>query len=642
MQLKTLLMRWSRQESSRHHSFFARASALLISSLLAGQILTGVAEAQVGPDQRDWLAEQLEAAKADLDPAALPDVADSQEKLLQQVEATRQFFQRITTPGNAEAWMQYVQAAPLVEAIRSDADLAEQSRLAEDLRHRLSRNIDGLDLAGIVELREAAGRFVAAIRFREKDRSIELLRRQLDSLAQRLRDLEGVPSGDESAAISAILGLLAEAGQAVPATQHLRMTFGQPNLTIQVGESLVSRVVGQPVLRTRDVRECILGTRLVGQATLDGQVSGRLLPSEGSARIQLALDAAFQSCNTGYNGPVSLRTVGNGFVHASRTLVFDDQGPRLEPTSGTASLNTQILSINHHLRLVRKIAAKRAAQQKPLSERIATEKLRNQVTGEFARETDELVNRPMDVPLDEARQTFQRLGISPPQRAWRSTSDYIEVDVRQAEPAQILASNSPPQMAPGYAMVVQLHESVIDNIGSAVLAGRTMNESEIEDLLENVRPEPAGTSETDGDEANADGEVDPFEIDFANLRPLILEARDQTLRIGLRGTRFRQGDRELQRAMEISALYQPTTDASGKVSLERTGEVSVAFPGRGRLSISQVAIKSNIQRAFADIFPPQILDRPIQLPLERAGDVTLQPAAILAADAWLSVALQQE
>ena len=95
---------------------------------------------------------------------------------------------------------------------------------------------------------------------------------------------------------------------------------------------------------------------------------------------------------------------------------------------------------------------------------------------------------------------------------------------------------------------------------------------------------------------------------------MIFEARDQTLRVGVRGTRFAQGSRELDRAMEITAIDKPAIGDDGTMILIRVDEVGVVFPGRTRLSVSQAGLKATIQKKFSKIFPETLLDRPLEVP----------------------------
>ncbi len=142
--------------------------------------------------------------------------------------------------------------------------------------------------------------------------------------------------------------------------------------------------------------------------------------------------------------------------------------------------------------------------------------------------------------------------------------------------------------------------------------------------------------------AAADGEEEaPFIIDFAKLRPIIFEARAQSLKVGLRGTRFKQGERELKQALEITATYIPVRLMDGTMYLERQGDVEVDFPGNRRLTIQQVALRKSIQKLFANRFPPQLLTQSLTLtgtlPVETLRGRSLRASGIDSRDGWLSV-----
>jgi hypothetical protein len=172
-----------------------------------------------------------------------------------------------------------------------------------------------------------------------------------------------------------------------------------------------------------------------------------------------------------------------------------------------------------------------------------------------------------------------------------------------------------------------------------VLAGRTFTESRLRELLRQAGfPEPpTGPAEADQDDA-------PFEIDFSRIRPIIFEARDQTVRLGVRGTRFGQGGRELKRPMEITAVYVPAADDAGRLVLARQGEVNVDFPGQARLTLAQAGLRGTIKKKFADVFPDVLLQKPVVVP-ETARIDTLRgrvfrPSMIAAQDGWLSIGIR--
>jgi hypothetical protein len=610
---------------------FVLAAAILVAAM------PDRVTAQLSDVDRSRLAVEISRAAEELDPRLFPDLDACKAALLQSVESVERYFARATDPANRKAWLEYLDLDPLVEAIQSNQPPEELARPAIDLRYRLIGTAPGLELSTIARLRDAVEQLIEAIRFHESERSLESLARQLESLAARVAVLGDRPSAEDCAVISAVTGVLESSGQAANLVRSLRNTFARPNLSVQISESMVQSVINLGVQRTRPVRDCILGTTLVGDATLSGNITANLLPSLGTARINVNLAGCVVSRNIGYNRSVRIRSTGYGDVSVSRDVTIGQAGLALQPVHARAGLRSEIGSVEHHLALVRNIARKKAFQQKPLAERIAAEKLRQRVSEQFIEQTGEVSSRAKLDVLANVRPLLKRLALDEPAQFWSSTEESIVIDAAFRRRDQLASVVSPPSIQRPFDVAVQVHESVIDNVCAPVLAGRTLSERRLNDLLEKAgRPVPA---------APVDEEVEPpFEIDFARLRPVIFEAREQTLRIGFRGTRFAQGSRELKQAMEITALYQPVATAPGTAVLRRMGDVDVDFPGGRRLTVAQAGLKRTIQKKFSDVFPEEVLGRPWMVPqdtkMESLRGRSFLPGSIDARDSWLTITLR--
>lgn len=619
-------------------------------------VAPAVCRAQLSEPSRAAISAAIQTARQDLDAEKLPDYQRLEAQVLEAAQGVEEYFRPITSEANLAKWKAYLAIDPLVQSIRSDA--ADDTVLAHALRThgRLIGRAEGLELPPLVLLRNRLEQLIASMRYQDPERSIQFVEQQLQSLNERIAEADAIPSAEEAASLEAIARVVGDSNLAPGVHAALQNAFSRPNLVLSVSSSFVQRAASQVVCRTRPIDDCILGTRIKGCGTLQGTVNAQTLPSIGQAAIQLTLTGRFNSQNVGYNGPVTLNTLGSGDVTSSRTLYVSEGGVSLAPTMTSATLSSQITSINHHLRLVRKIASKRAAQQKPLADAIATEKFRRQVGAEFDEQVSEAVfsGTPMDrqTAISEVRTTLLRLDVPEPRRTIGSTSDSIFVEAVQAAGDQLAAINAPPQPPPGsYDLAVQLHESLVNNVATRVLAGRTMTGEQLDQLMADAgRPRRAAgpgapSSEqgnTDAGDDGGDGEADePFVIDFARFRPVIFEARDQSLKVGLRGTRFAQGDRELRRPIEITAIYRALQAADGSMYLQRDGDVGVEFPGGRRLTITQVALRRSIQRAFDDRFPQQLLDHalalPATLPIESLRGQTLRASSIDSQLGWLSV-----
>jgi hypothetical protein len=617
-------------------------------SLLIGLIFgtSSSCWAQLSDSGRSSLAATLLSAQQSLDSSRLPDYEQVEIRVVQAASEVENYFRPITTNDNLEKWMGYLLTEPLVEAMQSDADSDTVVQRAQKTHNRLIGNIPGLELPALVRLRDAVDQLLATTRYQDRDKSIKFVDQQLLSLLERIEKLEPIPSTEEAASLAAIVRVISESNLSPSVLANFRTTFSRPNLVLSVSSALVERAASQVVCRDREINDCILGTRLIGTGTLQGTVSSRTLPSFGQATIQLTLQGRFHSRSTGYNGPVTLQTLGDGNVTSTRTLFISESGVSLSPTSTNATLASRITSINHPLKLVRKIASKRAAQQKPQADAIAREKFRSRVHQEFDTQVSTAVSSAPSgdraAAMSKAQTTLVRLNVPEPTRMISSNEYAIMLEATQAGQEQISAINPAPYLQPfSYDIAIQLHESLVDNVASRILAGRTMSGAQLDRLMADMgRPRQPANNVSDDQSEEAVAE-EPFVIDFARFRPIIFEARDQTVRIGLRGTRFKQGDREIKQPLEITATYRPIQTMDGKMFLERTGDVGVDFPGNRRLTISQVALKRSIQRSFSDRFPPSLLDKtislPSTLPIASMSGQTVRSTVVDACDGWLSI-----
>ncbi|MGV3483250.1 MAG: hypothetical protein ACO1RT_02395 [Planctomycetaceae bacterium] len=629
-------------------SLFARRAIVFAAAAVIGTQATCFG--QLSDANRKTLSAAIQEARKSLNPQRLPNFENAKTEVLAAVQNVENYFRPITSEANLAKWKLYLATDPLVQSIQADESDEQVWAHAQRTHGRLIGRNAGLELWPLVELRDKIDQLIGSMRYQDSEKSVQFVDQQLQSLDQRITEVGPIPSTEETASLAAITKVIGQSNQAPAVPDAFRSAFSRPNLVFSVSSSFVQQAASQVICRSRAINDCILGTRVVGNGTLQGTVTAQTIPSYGQATVQLTLAGRFHSRSIGYNGPVSLNTVGSGDVMSTRTLYLSESGVSLAPTVTSANLATQITSINHPLRLVRKIASKKAAQQKPKADAIAAAKFRRQVGDEFSQQINEAVASGMsgrrEDELAKMRTSLVRLNVPEPSRTIGSTQHAIFLEATQAAHDQLAAINAPPPLPIGiYDVAIQLHESAVDNVASRVLAGRTMTGEQLDQLMADAgkppRPASSKPAEESGEAGEEDEALEPFVIDFARFRPLIFEARDQTLKVGLRGTRFSQGDRELRRPLEITAIYKPVQAADGSLYLERVGDVGVDFPGGRRLTISQVALRRSIQRAFDDRFPPTLLHQTLTLPttltVESLRGQNMRTSAIDARDGWLSV-----
>ncbi len=611
-----------------------------------------------GDSPRQMVADSLRASVTDLSADRFPSLEVAEQQFLASLQDLDDYLRRRSSPANREAWLTYLDLKDLEETVAAGAgDLPQQTKLAEALQLRLQRNFDGLNLPPFVSLRGASNRLVVASQFERRQALLSRWEGFLRSVAERVESRTEPFSAEEAANVNSLLKDLHQAEQLTSQAATLRQLYGHSNLRVCIGEGLLQQVAGRPVNRQQDVHECILGTRIRGRATISGDVRTMILPSTGTVRVALLFNADLRGRNVGTNRGVRLDTVVNGSLAVNRVMRLNERGISLDPAQADVRLNSSIVGVSHRSALVRKIAAKRAAQQRPLAERLSQNRTQQRLVREFQQQTAELEHARFGAFIGDAEKVLKRLDVAMPSRNLHASGQTIFLDVKQAESWQILAGTHPPPFSANRFVTVQLHESCVNNVALQVLAGRTMKQQQINSLYNSLRPQSDGelpepfvapidtaidggttTGERDHD-VDTDELDEPFEIDFHPRRPLIFESSEGQLRLGIRGRRFQQGSKGIREEMEITATYQPVV-YQDKVYLKRQGGLQVSFPRKGSLGIREVAIKTNIQNAFVDIFPDALLNRPIELPFERIGGLTVYPREIKVVDGWISIALQ--
>jgi len=633
---------------------------LLVFGLICG-FTTNPCAAQLSESKKSQLIVMVQQAKENLGRRPYPSPQQAGALVTDAAVAVADYLSRRTSAERAVNWLDYVDSDPLVDAIASAGSATEISNAARRLQSRLVGNIVGLEMPPLVKLRDETDALIAAVRYPDPQRSQRWVQQQLDLLAKQLETADPSGSAEDAAILSFVVQRLDQSNQVPELVSELYNAFCRPNLVVTIGGDIVQNAITRPVDRLRPVRDCILGTRIIGNGRLQGQVVGRLAPALGHVQVDLVLTGQFRSDSVGYNGPVRLPSVGQGTVMASRSLWIGESGVSLSQVTSSAALRTTITSIQHPLRIVRRIASKQIAQKKPQADQIARQRLRNQVVTDFTNQTSEAAQRigsrpnggstlPGNSPrLDQAFVALKRLNVSPPTRLIGSTTDSVFMQATQRNGKQLAAITSPPPAFATHSFAVhgqvihrgdlslQIHESLIDNLASTVLGGRIMTGDQIDRLLGSVRNVSRSPATP---ESESDVQPEKFEIEFSTLRPIIFEARDQKIRLGIRGNRFSQGDRDLRSSLEITATYEPV-DMGGYKVLQRTGIVAVDFPGTGRIGFQQVAERRSIQKLFKDRFPETLLDQPIILPIMAAAPTlsgrVFRPSGIDAQNGWLTL-----
>ncbi len=544
----------------------------------------------------------------------LPDPQRRGDAVIAAMNAVDAYFARVTTPQNAAAWAEVIDAKPLRQAIETNASTAVRGREATALQRRLTDLAPGFELTVLRKLRRATDRYVAAIRYGVPGRAEKLIPAQLRAVAKLVdpadEGFDEIDSSQRAARVTLLLEQLDGSNQVPGLQQRFASIHQQPNLLVTVDQSALASVVDRAVDQTDPLRRCLLGTYLVGTTQLRGRVTGQFLPSDGTVAVLLRLDARMTTSNRGYNKPVTIDSTGRGTVSTARQIAITRRRVVAGPVVSTATFDSTIQRINHPLRIVRRIARKQAEKLSPRAEEIARQGLENQVREMFTEQSDRAAQRTFPDTDARLRPLTQRLDLPLPDRSIGSTSQSALWRARLAGDDQWAAAGPPPLgvVAGQSSVTVQMHQSLANNLLSRVFASLTLNQSKLQTTLRALGIDPQ-TLRGPGQEP-----AEPFEIDFAATRPLFVQFDRGVIRVGLRGERFATGDRDLRQSIQAVADYRPGQLAGGRWVFVRDEEVEVTFPGSDRLSIRQAAVKANVVERLQSLFPTLLLDRDFAIP----------------------------
>ena len=366
------------------------------------------------PISRDLQIIALQARKQ-LDKDKLPKINTAKLELVTALDNLEKFLS--TNPTHADRWKKFLR----LDSIREEANAEKpNTALLIDLETSMRQNYRGLEYPQYTKMRDSLTQFHRALRFSTSpEQTIKAIDVRLEKLVEILN--EPIESETErSEAVGVIANYLDLTSQAPTSLAAFRAKYSLPNVQAYVRESFVSRMLVRPVAQPTAVNECLLGTRVVGSASLNGNVSADLLPSNNGVSLGLNLNANMSTNSTGYNRGVVIRSTGASPILASKQIFVTPSGISSTAASVATNLQTQINSIEHRSRIVRRIAKRKAAETQPQANMIAEGRLQNRVRTQFDQQVEE--------QLGQARvqfANFQSQSQSRPELANRYANAYL-------------------------------------------------------------------------------------------------------------------------------------------------------------------------------------------------------------------------
>lgn len=570
-------------------------------------------------------------ARGELSQSKLPQIEPAKMKLTEALEKLDRFLG--TNPAEVEQWSKFLRLDILRKELKEDRP---DPNLLVDLEMTMRQNYLGLEYAPMTNVRQGLVDLSRALKFSSNpEATIKSLDARLERLVEALNEPLTDADTERAEAVGVIANYLHESGQAASSVEAMRSKFSQPNVQLYVREGFVNRLVLRPVAQPSPVNECLLGTHVVGNAFLSGNVTADLMPSHHGVTLSLNLNANMTSNNVGFNRGVVLRSTGQSPIHASKVISVTPNGISSSPATVASDLQTQIYSIEHRLRIVRRIAKRKAAETQPKANVIAEGRLQNRVQAQFDEQVEQqLTEARIRLASLQGRQVpeIKRIGLTRPSYSAQSTSEAVVGTLTQSTPSQLAAGRSNRLVKlPQSDVFVAAHQSALMNSLDVLLGGRTLRSADLDDL---VRQAGGQVSADVLKEAN--GPL--WSVTFASFHPIQIELDEKRIKLTLRLSQMTRGEQVLKQNAIISATYRPSY-YDNRLRLDREGPVSIDFVGRST-GVASVSLRAFLKGKFEETFKPVLVDTYIDLPQLAPNLPKFRVSSIQIDRGWLQVGIK--
>jgi len=543
--------------------------------------------------------------------------------------------QRLRLAGpNGQAWREYLGWQELTEQLARGPQ-ADLDRL-DAIYYKFDAGFEGLGLYWFTDVRQALHDWLIVLRATDQAELEANYRTVLDKLAEELETLGPTPTAEQIQRIGAILGWLRDARQAPWLVKNIRRRFDRANLKVEIAAPLVQAGLDRTVEDLSPVVDWILGTEIHGTGRTKGQISSQLIPNAQAVEVLLHFVGSTESDTVGYNGPARIYASGQTRFQAQKRLWILPDGLQTAPAEAEADTQTAIRGIGL-LRggcLVERIAWKRTYQTKPTAEWIAARHAEDRLECRLDEEVDQLVAQRNREFQERIRQPLCQRRLWPAEIQLSSTDGAVQVRVCQAGAVQLAAPAEAPLTSGPADLVVQVHETMVNNTAAVGLGGMILTDEHFDRLGQ--EPGPLGQF---FQQLPTKPEGEPWALYFAHEEPLRVVFRDGRFTITLRGRAFRRGQTKYP-GMDITAAYRIESTPTGYRAV-RVGELKIFppdFEPGQQLSVQQQVLKDLLQRRFEKIFPPEMTPQPLALPETWPSRGQLELVYWESRDGWLTMA----
>jgi len=344
------------------------AGTLLLSMPAVTNIAVGDQPVTAKEESLEGIIASCREAKSQFRPLTKEDLNSVKAGL---VEALARLDTKLKSSGdNGQDWQKYLLCETLQKELQKEGALDQKT--LNDVSSRYASGNEGLGLIWFVEVRSALWRLLKVDEAIDNPKTKITFERMLDNLSNNLKSFAVKPTTENTLGISESIRWLQNLQQAPELVQAVQRQFNQPNLYGEASAEFIAAGMAESVDDNTDICDEILGTSISGTGHTVGQTTVELSPDANLGVIDAMLFATAYSTTVGSHGPVCIYTTGTTHIGACKRIWINEYGFFSYPAVSNAVTQTCINDIQAKRKIIERIAWKKAYQQKPTAECIAS------------------------------------------------------------------------------------------------------------------------------------------------------------------------------------------------------------------------------------------------------------------------------
>ncbi|TWU51632.1 hypothetical protein [Rubripirellula reticaptiva] len=421
----------------------------------------------------------------------------------------------------------------------------------------------------------------------------------------------------------------------VKISNSLGAYYRNANVRMAISQDMLNRMLPSIDPKSVPLNTTMLGTRIRGTSYIDSDLAISLSPSRDRWSLQLQTNGNVSTNSTGINGPVAIRTRGTSRFAAATPIEVTRDGIQTGNVSVDVQGGTRLSGVRSEYdswplvgSLVRAIAETRYDQSSPISNRIASNKIKIEVGSEVQTRLNEQVGSATEKLSTLVLGPLGKLHLDPQVIDMQTTNNRLLARYRLAGDWQLAAFTPRPRAPQSNLLSLQVHQSAINNT--------------LEQLV--PRDEPMEISQVVNRAANLFGQTiampadmpEGVTIQFARTRPITVEVEEGKLWVTMRIVRLNQGSRVDLTQFIVRASYVPQINGL-EASLVRDGHLRISGPGmsmRERLPVRAIFNKVLAQSRPLPLTLPALTQHP--------STKGLAVSQLELRGGWIAIALSEE